>query len=254
ASYSVANREPIRSDFINNITTTAPKPETLRNLEAGWRLRKNAWNLTVNYFLMDYTDQLVNTGKLNDVGAAIRTNVANSYRTGIEVDATVRFNHLISWMGNITLSQNKIKSFSEVLYDYGVNFDQYNEVVRSYTNSDIAFSPNVVGGSVLLFHPIRNVEIGLLTKYVGQQYLDNTSNSRRKIDAYLTNDIRLNYSWKPAFMKEFSISLLANNIFDVEYSSNGYTYGFLGGGAETRQNYYYPQAGRNYMLMLTLRF
>lgn len=254
ASFSVANREPIRSDFINNIGTTAPKPETLRNLEAGWRWRKNAWNLTVNYFLMDYTDQLVNTGKLNDVGAAIRTNVANSYRTGIELDATVRFNHLISWMGNITLSQNKIKNFSEVLYDYGVNYDEYNEVVRNYKDTDIAFSPNVVGGSVLLFHPIQNVEIGLLTKYVGQQFLDNTSNSRRKIDAYLTNDIRLNYSWKPAFMKELSLSLLANNIFDVAYSSNGYTYGYLGGGSETRQNYYYPQAGRNYMLMLTLRF
>lgn len=254
ASFSVANREPIRSDFINNIGTTAPKPETLRNLEAGWRLRKNTWNLTVNYFLMDYTDQLVNTGKLNDVGAAIRTNVANSYRTGIEVDATIRFNHLISWMGNITLSQNKIKNFSEVLYDYGVNYDEYNEVVRDYKDTDIAFSPNVVGGSVLLFHPIQNVEIGLLTKYVGQQFLDNTSNSRRKIDAYLTNDIRLNYSWKPAFMKELSLSLLANNIFDVAYSSNGYTYGYLSGGSETRQNYYYPQAGRNYMLMLTLRF
>jgi iron complex outermembrane receptor protein len=254
ASYSIANREPVRSDFINSFGSAAPKPESLRNIEAGWRLRKNDVTLNINYYLMDYTDQLVATGKLNDVGGAIRTNVASSYRSGIELDGGIRFNKKLSWVANLTLSQNKIKDFKEVLYDYGVNYDEYNEVVRTYSNTDIAFSPNLIAGSTFLYHPISNVEIGLLTKYVGQQYLDNTSNTKRKIDAYFTNDIRLSYSIKPTFMRAISISFLANNIFDVNYSSNGYTYGYLGGGSETRQNYYYPQAGRNYMLMLALRF
>ena len=254
ASYNVANREPVRSDFVNNYNATLPKHEVLRNIEAGWRLRKANLSLNINYYLMDYTDQLVTTGELNDVGAAIRTNVASSYRTGIEVDGGVRFNTKFSWIGNVSVSQNRVKDFSEVLYDYGVNFDEYKEVVRNYGNSNIAFSPNLIGGSTFLYQPISNFEIGLLTKYVGKQYIDNTSNENRKIDAYFTNDLRLSYTWKPSFLRELTLSLLANNIFDVEYSSNGYTYGYLGGGAETRQNYYYPQAGRNYLLMMAMRF
>jgi iron complex outermembrane receptor protein len=105
-----------------------------------------------------------------------------------------------------------------------------------------------------MYTPIKNVEIGLLTKYVGKQLLDNTSNDARSIDSYFINDLRLGYSIKPSFMREISISLLANNIFDVSYSSNGYTYGYLGGPTEYRQNFYYPQAGRNYMIMVALRF
>ncbi len=254
ASYAVANREPVRSDFVNSFSSQAPKPETLRNVEAGWRLRKNNFNLTINYYWMDYTDQLVATGKLNDVGGAIRTNVASSYRTGIEIDGAIRFNKSFSWVANLTVSQNKIADFGEVLYDYGVNYDEYNEVVRNYKNTNIAFSPNLIAGSTFLYHPISNVEIGLLTKYVGKQYLDNTTNEKRKMDAYFINDIRVTYTVKPAFMREISLSVLASNIFDMRYSSNGYTYGYLGGGAEVRQNYYYPQAGTNFLAMLALRF
>ncbi len=98
------------------------------------------------------------------------------------------------------------------------------------------------------------MELGLLTKYVGLQYLDNTLDKARSIDPYFVNDLRLTYSWKPQWMREFSVSLLLNNIADVKYSSNGYTWGYLGGGAETRQNYYYPQAGRNYLMMVAMRF
>ena len=141
-----------------------------------------------------------------------------------------------------------------MLYDYGVNFDEYNEVVSSYSNTDIAFSPNMIAGSAFTFFPFKSFEFGLLTKYVGRQYLDNTDNESRKMDAYLVNDLRVSYSFKPSFMREVSFSLLANNIFNTQYSSNGYTYGYLGGATEYRQNYYFPQAGRNYLAMLALRF
>jgi iron complex outermembrane receptor protein len=203
---------------------------------------------------MQYKNQLVPTGKVNDVGALIRTNVDESYRTGIEAEGTFRLNSKFLWNANLTLSQNKIKNFNEVLYDYGVNFDQYNKVVKRYANTDISFSPNVVAGSALIYSPTKGFELGLLTKYVGKQYLDNTSNESRKIDGYLTNDLRVTYSWRPSFMREVSLSLLANNIFNAMYSSNGYTYGYFGGPSEYRQNYYFPQAGRNYMFMLALRF
>jgi len=254
ASYSIGNREPVRDDFIDAIAGNVPKHETLRNIEAGWRFRKQNVTLTANYYLMDYKNQLVPTGKVNDVGALIRTNVAESYRSGIELEGSVRLSPQLMWNANFTLSQNKIKNFNEVLYDYGANFDEYNEVVRVYSNTDIAFSPNVIAGSTMMYSPVKGLELGLLTKYVGKQFLDNTSNESRKIDAYLTNDLRIAYAWQPSFMREISLSLLANNIFNSMYSSNGYTYGYLGGPTEYRQNYYYPQAGRNYMLMLALRF
>lgn len=254
ASYSVGNREPVRDDFIDAIAGTVPKHETLGNIEAGWRFRKQNITFTANYYLMNYKNQLVPTGKVNDVGALIRTNVDESYRTGVELDGSIRFNAKFLWNANLTLSQNKIKNFNEVLYDYGDNFDEYNEVVTTYNNTDIAVSPNVIAGSAFLYSPIRGLELGLLTKYVGKQYLDNTSNENRKIEAYLTNDLRISYAWHPSFMREISLSLLANNIFNEEYSSNGYTYGFLGGTSEYRQNYYYPQAARNYLAMLALRF
>lgn len=254
ASYSIGNREPVREDFINALAGEIPLHETLRNVEAGWRFRHQNITLSANYYLMNYKNQLVPTGELNDVGALIRTNVDESYRTGIELEGLVRLSSKFLWNANLTVSQNKIKDFNEVLYDYGDNFDEYNEVVTTYSNTDIAFSPNVIAGSVLMYSPLKGFELGLLTKYVGKQYLDNTSNDSRKIAAYLTNDIRMSYNWRPSFMREISLSLLANNIFNTMYSSNGYTYGYLGGATEYRQNYYYPQAGRNYMVMLALRF
>lgn len=254
ASFSVGNREPVRDDFVDAPAGQTPSHETLHNLEAGWRLRHQKLTLTANYYLMDYKNQLVPTGKLNDVGALIRTNVDKSYRTGIELEGAVRLNRHIVWNANLTLSRNKIKQFEEVLYDYGENFDEYNEVITTYQNTDIAFSPNWIAGSGLFYTPFRGAEFGLLTKYVGKQYLDNTSNEQRKINPYFINDLRLSYAWQPSFMREIALSLLASNLFNVKYSSNGYTYGFLGGPVEYRQNYYYPQSGRNYLLMVALRF
>ena len=120
--------------------------------------------------------------------------------------------------------------------------------------TDISFSPNVIAASGFSYHPISAIELTLLSKYVGKQYLDNTSNESRKIEGYFVNDLRLTYTLKPIYLREVSVSLLANNILDVKYSSNGYTYGYLGGQAEYRQNYCYPQAGRNFLAMLTIRF
>ena len=119
-----------------------------------------------------------------------------------------------------------------MIYDYGANFDEYNEVKRSYTDTDISFSPNIIAGSALNYKPFKNAELSLLTKYVGRQFLDNTSNKARSVADYWVNDIRFNYTFKPTFMKEIALSVLVNNIFDKKYESNGYTWGYLGGGAE----------------------
>lgn len=254
SSYAVAQREPVRADFINAPTGTDPKPEILDNVEVGWRVKRSNYNFNINYYLMNYKDQLVLTGELNDVGAAIRTNVDKSYRTGIELEGAMRVSSKITFGANVTLSENKIKNFTEVIYDYGINYDEYNEIKNRLKDVDISFSPSVIAGSSLSYNPFENFEATFLSKFVGEQFLDNTSNRSRKIDAYFVNDLRVSYSPSIGRLKDFSFSILASNIFDVAYESNGYTYGFMGGGETIRQNYYYPQAGRNYLMMLSLKF
>ncbi|HMG89497.1 MAG TPA: TonB-dependent receptor, partial [Chryseolinea sp.] len=252
-SYSVANREPVRDDFVDASPGRMPKYETLYNLEAGYRRTGDILSLNVNYYLMDYKNQLVLTGQVNDVGASVRTNVDKSYRMGLELEALLRISQKLSLNANLTLSRNKIKDFDEVIYDYGVNFDEYDEVKRSYSDTDISFSPNVIAGSSLMYKPFKNAELALLTKYVGRQFLDNTSNKARSVAEYWVNDMRFNYTFKPTFMKEITFSVLVNNIFDKKYESNGYTWGYIGGGTEYRENYFFPQAGTNFLAMLTMK-
>jgi iron complex outermembrane receptor protein len=244
----------VRDDFVDAVAGAEPKSEAMNDFEAGWRFRKDGYLLTANYYYMGYKDQLVLTGALNDVGASLRTNVDRSYRTGIEMEATGRLSRSFTMGANLTLSQNKINNFREVIYDYGENFDEYNVIENSYSKPDISFSPNVIAGGIFSYTIFKGFEASLLTKYVGKQYLDNTSNENRKIDPYFLNDLRLVYTLHPNYMREISVSLLVNNLSDEEYESNGYTYGYFGGPLEVRQNYYYPQAGRNFMMMLALRF
>jgi iron complex outermembrane recepter protein len=189
SSYAVANREPVRDDFVDNPGKT-PTHETMGNFEAGWRNSGNAHRLQVNYYLMNYKNQLVLTGEINDVGASVRTNVDKSYRMGVEVDGLIRLSRKLTWNANLTLSRNKIEEFKEVLYDYGENFDEYNVIENIYKNTEISFSPSVIFGSSLSFAPFKNFEMTLLSKFVGQQYLDNTSNEKRSLDPYFINDLR----------------------------------------------------------------
>lgn len=251
-SFAVANREPVRDDFIDN-PGNHPKSEKLYNYEWGYRITSDKLVFNANYYLMSYRDQLVLTGKLNDVGASVRTNVDKSYRTGIELESAWKVSRQLQWNINLTLSRNKIDVFKEVLYDYGVNFDEYNEVIRTYKNTDISFSPSAIAASQLSY-AFMGAEISLLSKFVGRQYLDNTSNKRRRLDPYAVNDVRLTYTWKPKFIQEIGFSFLVNNILAEAYESNGYTWGYLGGGEEYRENYYYPQAARNFLGMITIKF
>lgn len=253
ATFGIANREPVRSDFIDS--PTRPAHETLRNLELGYRMIKRNVRLNANFYYMDYSDQLVLTGALNDVGSALRENVNDSYRRGIELEGALKLGNKFQVNANLTLSQNKIASFDEVIYDYGAAFDEFNVIVNNYSDTDIAYSPNVIAGSQVLFTPTNNLELALLSKYVGKQYLDNTSNDSRAIDAYFVNDFRVIYNIKTSFIPEIGFNLLVNNIFNELYASNGYTFGYQGGAAYVvRENYYYPQAETNFLVSVTMKF
>lgn len=253
ASYSIGNREPVRDDFVDNPGNN-PKHETLYDLEAGYRSVHLHYTLNINYYFMNYRNQLVLTGAINDVGASIRTNVPRSYRMGVEAESTWKISDKLHANLNLALSRNKIDRFTEVLYDYGTDFDQLTEVDRTYTDTNISFSPEVVGHADLSYSPFKGARVTLASQYVGKQYLDNTSNNDRTIDPYFVNDVVLGYALKPSFGREISLQFQVSNVLGASYESNGYTWGYLAGSQEYRENYYFPQAGRHYLVMLTMGF
>jgi iron complex outermembrane receptor protein len=255
ASFSVANREPVRDDFVQSSIYSRPKPEQLQNLEVGYRFHARKIFMNANYYLMYYKDQLILTGQINDVGAYNRANVAKSYRSGIEIEAGYLILKSLSLTGNLTISANKIQSFTEYVDNYD-NYDANGNMIQTvikHTNTDIAFSPNVITALGIQYEPIKNLTFNWQAKYVGKQYLDNTSNESKKIDAYFSNNLMVNYSFKFTGIREINVGILANNILNSLYENNGYTFGYISGGKRINENYYFPQAGTNFLLRLTIK-
>jgi iron complex outermembrane receptor protein len=250
-SYSRANREPSRDDFTENKYNKQPKHEELNDIEYGFQQQFRNVSYGINVYHMLYKNQLVLTGELNDVGNPRRINVDNSSRNGIELDASIIFNKYFSAFGNLTLSQNKIKNFKEIVSNYDTA-DGLDTIFHSST--DIAFSPSTIASLSLVTQPIKNFEVTLQNKYVGKQYLDNTSNENKKLPAYFVSDLRLSYLVKLKSVKEIRFTVSVNNIFNQLYSSNGYTYGWIYGGRTYTYNHFYPQAGTNVFGGVSFRF
>jgi iron complex outermembrane receptor protein len=252
-SFSVGNKEPSRSDFVDSPDSATPKAEKLNNVEIGYKHQTKQFTFNVNYYLMDYRNQLVLTGELNDVGAPLRTNVAKSYRTGIELLAGMELSPKFKLDFNATFSNNIIKDYTDVLYDYGQNWDEYNALITSFEQTTISFSPGIIAGGSIKYSPFNGLSISWNHKYVGDQYLDNTANENRKLAAYYYSDFFTTYTFSALKMKEIGFKLAIYNLFNNLYESNGYTFGYRGGGQEIRENFYYPQAGINFMAGLTLK-
>lgn len=250
ASYSIGQKEPSRDDYTQSTPDSRPKPERLQDLEVGYKqsIKNASWGL--NLYYMDYKDQLIVTGQINDVGAYIHTNVAKSYRQGIEAQLVLQPVKRLTWTLNATFSQNKIKNFKEFVD----NYDNGEQEINTYKTSDIAFSPAVIGGSTIAFTAFKNFKISFISKYVSEQFLDNTSSADRRLDAFFVNDVRFNYSITTKFIREIGCILAVNNLFSEQYESNGYTYGYIAGGQRTTENFYYPQAGINFMGGISLKF
>jgi iron complex outermembrane recepter protein len=248
-SIGIANKEPNRADFTQSTINSRPKAENLTDYEAGLNYRNKYLNAGINFYFMDYNDQLVLTGALNDVGNYTRTNTPKSSRTGMELTAS--FYPLKKLEGGfaLTLSKNKIESFTEFITDY----DKNSEIQYEYKNTDIAFSPEVIGSANLKWKFTDQLSIQLNGKYVGKQFLDNTSSDSRSIDAYQVYDAILCWKIHLPFVNEITASVLLNNILDTKYVSNGYTYGYFYGSL-VRENMYYPQAGFNMMGQVSVRF
>jgi len=249
-SFAMASKEPSRGDFIDNAFNILPKAEKLRNLELGFRSKKERYTFETNLYYMFYKDQLVVTGELNDVGAPIRVNVPDSYRLGWEGSMSHQVtNWLVAYI-NLTVSKNKIKRFEEVIADYTIDFEK---ITVKHDNTDISFSPAVTGSFQLLIKPLKTMEAELSTKYVSRQFMDNTGNMSRSLPSYQYQNLRI--SWQPitAYTKKVTLTLMVNNLLNVKYSSNGYTYSYIYDDLIT-ENFLYPQAGRHVMVGLNLGF
>ncbi len=249
ASFGVAQREPNRNDFTDNPVATRPTPEKLYNTEVGYFRTNARGNYGINFYHMAYRDQLVLTGALNDVGEYIRTNVPASYRIGVELQGGVQLADHLTLGGNLTLSRNRVRKYTEVLDDYDGNFEYIGQVEITRENAPLSFSPDVTGALELAYDRTldrHTFGAALQNKYVGDRYVDNSGAAESKLDGYYYTDLRLSY----ALDQRYRLTFLLRNVTDQLYSSNGWSYRYRFDGAPTTLRGMYPQAGRNFMLSL----
>jgi iron complex outermembrane receptor protein len=198
---------------------------------------------------MRYNDQLILTGKINDVGSYTRTNTPQSYRLGIELEGALKPDKWFRVSGNLTLSRNKALDYTEYIDDY----DNGGQKTNTYRQTDLALSPGIIAAATLSFFPTADIELSLPAKYVGTSFLDNDQSDQKKINGYYVQQLRLVYTPKIKSLKATTIAFQLNNLFNKEYEANGYTYGYYSGGKLVNENFLFPQAGRNFMLSLNIR-
>lgn len=249
-SFGVAQKEPNRDDFEASIQET-PQSEKLYDAELGYEYKDKKLNFSVQLYYMYYKNQLINTGKINDVGAYTRMNIDKSFRRGIELAINYKFNPTISLQGHSTFSQNKILNFTEYIDDY----DNGNQLIISHGKTDISLSPSIISQLQLSIVPLRqfkNFQVDLTGRYISRQYLDNTSSVEKSLNPYFTLNSIMQYTHSTKNNNTITFGLTIQNILNHQYSSKGYTYSYISEGLQT-YNYYFPQAGRQYYLTINTR-
>ncbi|SEN79882.1 iron complex outermembrane recepter protein [bacterium A37T11] len=255
-SYAMGHKEPIGDDYENSTPDSRPKPEKMQDVELGYRTSGQEVSAGINGYAMFYRNQLILTGQINDVGAQTRLNVPDSYRLGLEADVTWRPVKKFIWSVAAGWSRNKVKNFEEYVSIYDEDYKVVDQKVNHFKLTDIALSPSLTGSSTLTLKPDSHIEVSLLSKYVSMQYLDNTQNNSRSLDAFFVNNLRLAYGLSFKGVKRMEWVLLINNIFNEKYEPNGYTYSSIYQGDPTiyTNNFYFPQAGTNFLLGMNLKF
>ena len=249
-SYGVAHREPNRSNYTDaDPTKPAPTQERLHDFELGYTGGFGKYAMNINLYNMIYRDQLILTGRINDVGSAIMTNVPKSYRMGIEYSGKLALSKKLSWEHHATLSQNKIKGFTEYVDDW----DNWgNQITRNLVTTDISFSPTLVAGSNIAWSPTKDLNINLQSIYVSKQYLDNTANADRSLNAYFVNNLKCNYILPQKLVRKWTFFASLNNLLNEKYESNGWVYSYYSEGNRQKKDGYFPQAGISYLLGMSI--
>jgi len=270
AYFGVGNKEPNRSDFTDTSPSSRPTHETVYDTELGIKKQWRKAAIEANLYFMDYNNQLVSTGQINDVGEYTRINVKDSYRAGLEVVGGVQLTKRLNLDASLTLSDNKIARFTEFID----NWDTWEQETIEHEKTDLAFSPSTIFNAGLNFDALpesKNQELtfNLATKFVGEQFIDNTSNQNTALPSFTYTDFRVSYTVKTSFVNEIALTLLVRNILDAKYISGAWTYRYISAGYDGRPDDpatrleqgdtynltgYYPQAGRNFLLGLSLNF
>ncbi|HEX7494973.1 MAG TPA: TonB-dependent receptor [Bacteroidales bacterium] len=250
ASFGISHREPDRSNFTDADPGKTPVPEKLFDYEAGYEFHNSGFRIKANLYFMNYLDQLILTGKINDVGATILTNVSKSYRQGIEIETEFRILKNLNWYENITMSRNIIPAFT----DYTDNWDTYGQNIAILKNKNISFSPSIIAGSVIDYQLLKNFHMSFNSKYVGNQYIDNTQSSERMLNAYMVHSISCFYSIENKIFKTLTCQFVINNLFDKKYETNAWVYKYIERGSLHVMDGYFPQAGINYMFRIGVKF
>ena len=229
-SYAHAHREPNRNDLFSNPETQAEK---LHDFEAGIEKSFGDISFTTNLYFMNYANQLVLNGEINNIGEFIRVNSGKSYRMGIEVGALAKLSEKWNISGNTTFSKNENKDFKQ----------ENSTGIEYLGNTPISFSPNIIVNLLLNFNPTKNFSLNIQNQYVGNQYLDNTNNENLKLEDYFLADFNAKYTLQLK-RTEVDFKFLLNNIFNKKYVNNGYV---------DENPFYFSQAGTNFMFGVSLR-
>lgn len=262
ASFAVAQKEPTRNNYTDGLFTEFPRPEKLLDYELGYTFRTSRFSAGVNLYYMDYTDQLVLNGKLNDIGEPMAENVKDSYRMGVELSLGTRITDWLRWDLNGTWSKNRIKNYIGYVSDYDNDWNElYTQTAIHAGNSPIAFSPSFMGNSLISFS-YKGMEASLQSQYVSRQYLDNFGNEENSLDPYFVNHLSLAYTFKLPTIKQVVVGATVYNLFNAKYETNGYSQDaaiYTDGDKNTKVEFsrdprFYPMAGINVLAHLTLRF
>lgn len=247
-SYAKGHKEPKRADYEADSNV---KPESLDDFELGWKYNSDKFILNTNLYYMNYQDQLVLSGELDNVGNPIARNAGKSYRIGLEIESVIKLTNRLNWQPNLAISANKNVD----------KYFQFDGVLKDYGNTDLAYSPSFIAGSILSYKPMNNLNISFLSKYVGEQFMSNIEHPNSKLESYFVNDLNVSYeiTTKKLF-KSIVFSGLINNLFNVKYVSNGYFYTYDDTWSDANQITtitgagYYPQAEINFLLGVNLKF
>jgi iron complex outermembrane receptor protein len=257
-SFAIANREPNRSNFVDaDPAQPVPVHETLYDYELGYELRGADAKGLLNFYYMRYDDQLVLTGEINDVGSPVMTNVEDSYRLGLELSAGYRFSKTLEWEGNLALSRNRILNLVSYVDNWDYWDDPENEALQireELGNTNIAFSPSIVASSIFTLKPFKGLNLSLQSKYVGEQFIDNTESESRKLEAWFVNDLIVNYNLKVSWARELRLNFMLMNLLDHKYESNAWVYRYYYEGQEYLMDGFYPQAGLHFTAGIKLHF
>ncbi|MEI6946110.1 TonB-dependent receptor plug domain-containing protein [Paraflavisolibacter sp. H34] len=253
ASYAQAHKEPTRNDFETGAALQAPKAEQLHDFEAGIEHAGTKARYGATAYYMLYKDQLVQTGKLNDVGDAVRINAPDSYRLGLEAWGGVQLNKWLSLQGNVTISRNIINHYTDYVARYDAAFDFAGYDTLRIKNAQISFSPWLTAAGSVSIKPVRRTELLLTNKAVSKQYLDNTNSDAKQLKGYFVQDAQLRYTLSNKTVKAADIIVQVNNLWNRKYETNGYTYSYYYDTSLIRENFYYPMAGTNFTIGLNIK-